>query len=111
MFASDEEIARMADHLGLPEVAYREQSTRVLSSGHSVLAQTPDGACAMLDAQGACRVHPVRPRQCATYPFWRSVLASPETWQREAECCPGIGRSRRIEADRIAALRDDDGLP
>ena len=36
------------------------------------LAERADGSCVLLDADGACRVHAVKPRQCRGFPMsWR----------------------------------------
>ena len=63
----------------------------------------------MLDGDGRCRVYPVRPLQCATWPFWTENL-KPETWNGPVrETCPGIGQGRlysRAEIERLAAERD-----
>ena len=48
-----------------------------------------DGSCILLD-QGKCSIHPARPTQCATYPFWSSHLASEVDWRATAATCEGI---------------------
>jgi Fe-S-cluster containining protein len=37
-----------------------------------------------------CSVYEARPLQCRTFPFWKSVLASPDIW--EGLDCPGAGK-------------------
>jgi Fe-S-cluster containining protein len=65
--------------------------------------------CRLLDDAGRCRVYPVRPLQCATWPFWSENL-EPEVWNGPVvETCPGIGQGRlysRAEIERLAAERD-----
>ena len=49
-----------------------------------------------------CTVYAARPTQCRTYPFWGRILASPTTWEIEAETCPGIGCDEtRVATDEI----------
>lgn len=52
--------------------------------------------CAFLDDARRCRIYPVRPTQCRTYPFWPEVTATPQAWRREARGCEGIGRGAVI---------------
>ena len=52
------------------------------------------GRCVLLEGSRDCSVYDVRPKQCATYPFWPSVLESPEGFERARATCPGI----RVEA-------------
>ena len=54
------------------------------------LIEKPNKDCVFLE-NGGCSIYDVRPTQCRTYPFWPDIMRAPETWQREAEQCPGIG--------------------
>ena len=48
------------------------------------------GACVFLDGERRCRVYPVRPAQCRTYPYWPEITASREAWAAEGERCEGM---------------------
>lgn len=52
--------------------------------------------CVFLDAARRCRIYPVRPTQCRSYPFWPQITASRERWRREARRCEGIDRGAVI---------------
>ena len=41
--------------------------------------------CPLLDADGRCTVDPVKPAQCATFPFWPELLEDPERMRRSCE--------------------------
>ncbi len=64
-----------------------------------------DPACPFLGADNRCRIYPVRPKQCATWPFWEENLKR-KTWEGAVkECCPGIGQGEltpAAEVERIA---------
>jgi Fe-S-cluster containining protein len=51
--------------------------------------------------QDGCSVYTARPLQCSTFPFWRSILVSPESWKWAAETCPGIGKGGVYTMDHI----------
>ena len=53
-----------------------------------------------------CRIYPVRPRQCRTWPFWPVNLSSPETWALAAGRCPGINRGRIVLFEQVEAKRN-----
>jgi Fe-S-cluster containining protein len=38
-----------------------------------------------------CTVYSARPLQCRTFPFWSSIVGSPEGWEMAGRDCPGIG--------------------
>ncbi len=74
-----QEISRMASHLSLTEEDFIKHHTRlrVCRSGLT-LKQDKDGACALLE-NNLCRVHPVKPDQCRSFPNswhfpgWRQI--------------------------------------
>lgn len=56
--------------------------------------------CVFLTQQG-CMVYEARPVQCATYPFWASILVDRGSWERESENCPGIGKGPTHGKEKI----------
>jgi len=61
-----------------------------------------DGRC--LFFKDGCVIYPVRPQQCATFPFWFSNLRSQEQWLRICAACPGIGSGRLYTQDEILSV-------
>ena len=53
-----------------------------------------------------CGIYPVRPVQCASYPFWPHLTDSEEAWNAEASRCPGIGNGKTVTAAEICRRRD-----
>ena len=74
--------------------------TRLASRGRT-LREKANGDCVFFDRQAGCTVYEVRPRQCRTWPFWESNVATPETWKHTCEICPGSGRGELISAEEI----------
>ena len=61
------------------------------------------GHCVFLQDNGRCRIYPVRPTQCRTYPWWPEVVNSKTSWQEEARRCEGINRGQVIPLKKIVA--------
>jgi len=106
---NDEEIAALAAVLGLGEAAFRERYTRRLRGGDISLIEREDHDCIFYDAKLGCTVYAHRPRQCQTWPFWRSLVHSPETWADQAKNCPGLNSGRLHTSEEIAETILDDG--
>ena len=106
---SDEEIAKLAQRLGLPETEFRENYTRIVGGGIISLIEKKNTDCIFFDQKQGCTVYPDRPRQCRTWPFWRSNVYSPEGWKRGAARCPGMNRGRIYGIDLIAEMSEHDG--
>lgn len=63
--------------------------------------------CVFLDGDKRCRIYPVRPVQCRTYPFWPELVESKFAWRAEARRCEGINRGEIVPLTRVRrALRE-----
>ena len=69
---SQEEIARIAEflHIGVQEFINRHTVLTPDRRGLSLMENPADGSCIYYDdAAKACRINPVKPRQCSAFPF------------------------------------------
>jgi Fe-S-cluster containining protein len=107
--ANEEEIAALAEALGLGDAAFRERYTRRLRDGDISLIEREDHDCIFYDESLGCTVYAHRPRQCRTWPFWRSLVRSPKTWAAEEKNCPGLNSGPLHSIEEIAAMIRDDG--
>ena len=87
---SEAETARIAAFLGMSESAFIEYETELAPDRKSLMLKSrPDGACAYLSADNLCRINPVKPDKCRTFPFeW----VNPDS----AEVCPEIRKWNAI---------------
>lgn len=106
---SEDEIEALASLLDLDRDAFRALYTRALRRGEVSLVEKRNHDCIFWDRSMGCRVYSARPRQCRTWPFWRAVVHSPETWAEEARHCPGMNRGTRFDSDTIRAIAARDG--
>jgi Fe-S-cluster containining protein len=108
VYVTTRDIAAISKYLGLEREDFLATYCAVDEDGWTHLAMTPRN-CPLLGDDLRCRAYPVRPKQCAAWPFWTENLL-PEVWYGPVvECCPGIGRGRRYSARairRIARERD-----
>jgi len=80
----DEDVTKIAVHLGMSEEDFITHETNLAPNRQGlVLKDRPDGACAMLDENNRCRIYPVRPEKCRTFPYeW--------TNDESLSYCPGL---------------------
>ncbi len=85
---SNEEIARIAAFLGMDEAKFIERETLVAPDRKSlILKSRTDGSCAYLTEDNLCRINPVKPEKCRTFPFeW----INPDS----VEVCPMLAQKR-----------------
>lgn len=112
---TDEEAGAIAAHLGLPLAEFLSRYTHGTPHGQSLTERPSEFGldCVFLDREtvpgkAVCGIYEVRPAQCRTWPFWRSVVSSEHAWRRAGVGCPGIDRGAKVippEAIRIQRAR------
>ena len=110
VYVHPEEIELMAKHLGMDvrdfwlkfEVQYDP------SSQQPVLEAKNNLGCPLLNGDLGCRVHPVKPAQCRSFPFWPDLIDDAQAWAVASEDCPGMDAEdgRLYSAEEIRTIRD-----
>ncbi len=100
------EIEALAAAIGLSVAEFERRYVRTVGIRKS-LVEFANGDCIFFHSESrTCQVYDVRPRQCRTWPFWPSNLASPMAWQDTAERCPGCNRGRLTPLGEIQTQLD-----
>ena len=95
------EIAELAGYLDLPAEELERRYVR-LRGVRKALHERFDGDCVFYDRDvDGCRVYPVRPVQCRTWPFWEPLVVTPEAWEAVCEACPGCGQGELVSHGEI----------
>jgi hypothetical protein len=101
VWVDDDEIRAIASHLNVGYGDVKYFKTRQIGDRVS-LREHANGDCVFLDGQTRrCLIYPVRPKQCRTWPFWNTNLASPEAWRDVQGRCPGAGQGTFVPLDEI----------
>ena len=129
VWITDEEIARLANHLNLTTERTIDQYCRRIFGRVSLnehrnargehdcvflkeeRAERIEGDQPIVYTKRSCTIYPVRPLQCRTWPFWDSILSAPGTWDKAAERCHGMNRGRTFTKQEMEALRDAKDWP
>jgi Fe-S-cluster containining protein len=103
VWVNAEEIQQIAAFIGKSEGEMKIDHTRPVGKRVS-LKEFANGDCTFFDPEKrGCKIYPVRPRQCRTWPFWNSNLESPETWREVQQVCPGAGNGNFFSLEEIEA--------
>lgn len=100
VWLDDVEIAALAQRLQQSESDFCSTYTRRVR-GKVSLKEKPGGDCIFWSKTKGCTVYEDRPRQCRTWPFWDSNLATPEDWEETTRICPGAGSGRLFTVEEI----------
>ncbi|MHC4398790.1 MAG: YkgJ family cysteine cluster protein [Planctomycetota bacterium] len=97
------EIEGLAAALGVDVTQFEQQFVRRVGRRKS-LVELLNGDCVLFDrATRRCRVYEQRPRQCRTWPFWRSNVETPAAWDETCRTCPGSGRGPLVPSGQVDA--------
>lgn len=108
VWVTKQQIAEIADYLGISEKHVLRKYLRKIGRRFSLVEREDNKDCVFLGPAGGgrnCRIYPVRPTQCRTWPFWVSNLRFPKDWTLAALRCRGINRGPTHNCDEIQANR------
>jgi Fe-S-cluster containining protein len=100
VWVSGPEVIGIAGFLGSSVAAVESTYLRQVGARVSLIEKA-NGDCAFWEKGIGCRIYPVRPSQCRTFPFWKQNVAAEDAWQRLQKRCPGIGQGKLFKAEEI----------
>lgn len=114
VFFGLEELKGMAEYLGLtlPKFKARFGVTWEPDERRYAIDATDGSGCPLLSEDRRCQVHPKKPVQCQTFPFWTEMMEGRTVWDEAKKFCPGLDAKtgRYYGPEEIAEiLRGDRG--
>jgi len=95
VYLTEEDLARAAKFVSLTPRAFEKKY--VYRTRHQLRFRKPrKKQCPFLLDDG-CSIHPAKPTQCRTFPFWPELVEDRDEWKRAARFCPGIGKGPLIQ--------------
>lgn len=95
------ELYRIAELLGLNDREFAKRYVRKVGDRMSLI-ELPNGSCIFYEK--GCKIYPVRPTQCRTFPFWKEIVAKPSTWEEASRLCRGINDGPIHTEEEIESL-------
>jgi uncharacterized protein len=111
VYLSPSDVMRIAEFLRMKASDF--EARYVYSTKNVNRLRVPrHSECPFLSPEG-CTVHPVKPIQCRTFPFWPELINDKKEWNKTAEWCPGIGKGPQVPTKlvRISAQEMQQGYP
>jgi len=89
------DLERAAKFVGMSAKAFEKKY--VYRTAHQMrFRKPPQKQCPFLESDG-CSIHPAKPTQCRTFPFWPEIVERRDTWKHTGRSCPGIGKGDLIQ--------------
>lgn len=104
VYLTEDDIRRAARFTGMSASAFEKKF--VYRTRHQRRFRKPrDKQCPFLE--NGCSIHPAKPTQCRTFPFWPEIVERRVTWQRAAKDCPGIGKGPLIQIGTAMEIAEE----
>jgi len=105
VYLGEGDLKRAADYVGMSEDDFEQKY--VYRTRHQMrFRKPPDKQCPFLTKSG-CSIHPAKPTQCRTFPFWPEMVERKITWQRTGRYCPGIGKGELVQIGTAMEIAEE----
>jgi len=103
VFLSEKDLEKLISALKMDRNSFLKTYCRWVTdwNGKEVLSlkEKSNKDCILWDS--GCTVYASRPLQCVSFPFWESIVSSPQAWEIAATGCPGINSGALHSASEI----------
>ena len=96
---SEADVARAAEFIGLRAAAFERKY--VFRTRNRMRLRVPRRTHCHFLVEGGCAIHPAKPLQCGSFPFWPELVEHPRAWKKAAKYCPGLGKGRLIQIGTV----------
>jgi Fe-S-cluster containining protein len=105
VYLTEDDLARAAKFTGMSRRAFEKK--HVYRTAHELRLRKPrDKQCAFL-LDHACSIHPAKPTQCRTFPFWPEFVEDRKQWKGLSRFCPGIGKGPLIQIGTAMEIAEE----
>ena len=95
VYLTEDDVKRAAKFVRMTPADF--EAKYIYRTRHEIRFRKPrKKQCSFLEGHG-CSIHPAKPTQCRTFPYWPEILERKQTWNRTAQYCPGIGKGPLIQ--------------
>jgi Fe-S-cluster containining protein len=105
VYLTEEDLIRAAEFTGISAAAFEKKY--VYRTRNEMRFRKPrQKQCPFLEGHG-CGIHPAKPTQCRTFPFWPELVERRLAWNRTARYCPGIGKGPLIQIGSAMEMAEE----
>ena len=105
VYLSEDDLKRAARFVKMPVKAF--EAKYIYRTAHQLrFRKPPEKQCPFLE-EHRCSIHPAKPTQCRTFPFWPELVENRKEWNRTASYCPGIGKGPLIQIGTAMEIAEE----
>ncbi len=88
VWLDEDEMEQIALFLQISKKEFIKKYVRQTHNRYSLIETKNNYSCIFLQ-DNKCRIYPVRPKQCKTFPWWPEYLKDLSAWESLRKRCPG----------------------
>lgn len=104
VYITEDDLLRAAQFLQMPSADF--EAKYVVRTRHTLRLRKPQQEQCHFLQEGGCGIHPAKPTQCRTYPFWPELVEDRQNWEEARGVCPGIGKGPFIQIGSALEISD-----
>lgn len=106
VYLTEDDLKRAAAFTGMTARAFEKKF--VYRTARQLRFRKPRAKqCPFLLDHG-CSIHPAKPTQCRTFPFWPELVENRAEWEQTARFCPGIGKGELIQIGTAMEIAEEE---
>jgi uncharacterized protein len=109
VYLTESDLVRAANFVGMTPKAFEKKY--VYRTSHQMRFRKPrEKQCPFLntdEGHRGCSIHPAKPTQCRTFPFWPELVENPISWKATGRYCPGIGKGELIQIGTAMEMAEE----
>ncbi len=95
VYLTEDDLLRAAAFVSMTPAAF--ETKYVIRTKHLLRLRTPRGKQCHFLLESSCSIHPAKPTQCRTFPFWPELVETRKNWDDTGRYCPGINQGPLIQ--------------
>ena len=105
VYLTEQDLRSAAAFLGLSKRAFERRY--VYRTRHLLRLRKPRNSQCHFLQDGGCAIHPAKPTQCRTFPFWPEHVGTRGGWRKLKSYCPGIGQGDFVPLQAVQRLANE----
>lgn len=100
VYFTRDDVDAAAGFLGISRGEFVQRYLAI--EGRRFVLEVDTGGCRFFDGAG-CVIHPAKPLQCRSWPFWPELVRTQRAWRAAARGCPGMDEGEAISTAELEA--------
>lgn len=105
VYLTEPDLVKAAAYVGMSPADF--EAKYVIRYRRTLRLRKPRQSQCHFLLETGCSIHPAKPTQCRTFPFWPDLVRHRRQWRAAARYCPGIGTGPLVQIGTAMQIADE----